>query len=918
MYLLQKIKGFTLIEAVMATGIFAIFVVGIFASLQFTLSLVHQSKVRIIANGILSEQMELIKNVSYENVGIINGIPNGVFERTTTIDRDGLLFEITRTIRYVDDPYDGLATDENNYDTYPGDYKFVQIEVICISCGQSKPILITAHIGPDIIETNPENGAAAIRVVDSTGNPISNAFVHILREGFDLVGEISLQDILSNLATRMVVVGNYAYLLDQDVLTIFDMGNMENIIVAGSLTHERLTSSRQIKVVGNYAYIATYYRLEIVDISNPLAPTLLGEGFEGTSSALFFSNFDVVGDFAYLTSSFYNSLNVVDVSNPAQPQLTQSFQDNDRFVGISAVRVVNDRAFVVTQETRSGNPARFEVLDISNPWWVEFVGDGVYPILSHSSANNHRMEIFEDRAYVISYGTHSLQIFNISDPTNIVVEGHVQDADMLAGPVDLSVVGQEVYVASYLGNSIVKVNIANPLNPAAVGEMKDNELLYGIRSLHVLGKYAYVLINPTGSDDRALRVFDISSIDIIDTTDNTGYLYVYNMPASVFSLKVWKDGHTEAFTIEPSESNLNPINPPLVVSPQTLTTYTLTIDPGATIVVNTVNVACELVGSVTFPFRGTRLIGQDPDVYMVDTTHTTDASGNKNILNEYWDMYWSEPRVMFLSNHTYAGMIPPPPISISSGETRRVTMVAEPNSQHSLWVLIERDAIYGNTIPIIPQGGVTTTLTGPNEYVESRKTGQGWWFVHFDGSMPNFLANMAFMSENVMMFGGSVSLWSSETIMSGYGESAMYTFPDEVRYHALSFGRTTSPSSTVRMQIATSNNPSESVWEFVGPDGTDRTYYMGNLTDMYVGHLGQKYFKFRVYFDRIDGADVPSISIIDMLYTEVCNPPGQAYFGNLSSGTYTVTVEKYNDFVEYEETFNISEKNYIRHTLTYE
>ncbi len=176
---MKKKKGFTLVEILVALGIFTIFAVGIYSGIQFVFKLVYNSRVRILETALLNEQVEGIRNLSFYDVGIVNGSPSGLLERTVTTTRNGIAFEITRTIRNIDDPFDGTAGGDPQ-DLSPADYKLVDVSIICQSCRQQVPVSVTTYIAPKYLEGDPTHGALFIEVFDANAQAVSGALVTIV------------------------------------------------------------------------------------------------------------------------------------------------------------------------------------------------------------------------------------------------------------------------------------------------------------------------------------------------------------------------------------------------------------------------------------------------------------------------------------------------------------------------------------------------------------------------------------------------------------------------------------------------------------------------------------------------------------------------------------------------------------------
>ncbi len=175
----QKQQGFTLVEILVSVAIFVLFALGIYGGIQFIFKIVYQSRLCILETGIINEQIELIRNISFYDVGIIQGNPSGVLERTVTTTRNGIPFTITRTIRNIDDPFDGTI-DGDPVDLSPADYKLVDIDIICDSCGQKTPFRMSTRVAPKYLEGDPDHGALFIEVFDANAQPVENALVHVV------------------------------------------------------------------------------------------------------------------------------------------------------------------------------------------------------------------------------------------------------------------------------------------------------------------------------------------------------------------------------------------------------------------------------------------------------------------------------------------------------------------------------------------------------------------------------------------------------------------------------------------------------------------------------------------------------------------------------------------------------------------
>lgn len=71
--------------------------------------------------------------------------------------------------------------------------------------------------------------------------------------------------------------------------------------------------------------------------------------------------------------------------------------------------------------------------------------------------------------------------------------------------------------------------------------------------------------------------------------------------------------------------------------------------------------------------------------------------------------------------------------------------------------------------------------------------------------------------------------------------------------------------TSVKFQIATNNN--NETWEFIGPDGTDSSYYLSSDENIWEGHDGSRYLKWRAYLQTEDPVKTPEIKDVSINYS---------------------------------------------------
>lgn len=106
-YLKIKQKGFTLLEIVITLGIMALTVSAIAQLYQTYLRLTADEKFKITATSLANQKIEIIRNLSYSNIGTLGGIPAGTIPQSELVNRNGYDFTVSTEIIYIDDPFDG-------------------------------------------------------------------------------------------------------------------------------------------------------------------------------------------------------------------------------------------------------------------------------------------------------------------------------------------------------------------------------------------------------------------------------------------------------------------------------------------------------------------------------------------------------------------------------------------------------------------------------------------------------------------------------------------------------------------------------------------------------------------------------------------------------------------------------------------
>jgi hypothetical protein len=323
---------------------------------------------------------------------------------------------------------------------------------------------------------------------------------------------------------RVAVSGDYAYVADWDSgLVVVDVSVDSLPAVVGSIAFTNRVDD--VAIQGDYAYLSNFSNLQIVDISNPAAPSLVGTL---TISGGYAVSVGVSGSYAYLGRVSTNrGFYVADVSNPYAPVLVGDIQG------------MNVYEFVVDGPLAYLCSGDFRIIDVSNPSAPQelvrvptggddvaisggyaFLGGGnvVIPDVQVVDLGVHetptpvgeytglslvlRIDVEGGLAYALgtiggnNWELHSLDMSMPSSPQvldSLTIENGTFDRGMdIDGGTVVFVMGDDLWIVDASTPSAMSVVSATPLDCCA-------------SDIKVEGSHVYI----TRSD--GLRVFDISS-----------------------------------------------------------------------------------------------------------------------------------------------------------------------------------------------------------------------------------------------------------------------------------------------------------------------------------------------------------------------------------------------------------------------
>jgi len=470
---------------------------------------------------------------------------------------------------------------------------------------------------------------------------------------------------------------------------------------------------------------------------------------------------------------------------------------------------------------------------------------------------------------------------NIDDPFDGMATGTAQVDN---APADYKLVEMSIICRQCAQSN--PVTLSTRVSPRGLEGASDNGSLF----VHVFDsqgldvKGADVDVTYNGS----------TTLNIQDTTDKDGMVKIIDTPTGTqaYDITVTKDEYSSDYTISPSVENPNPTKLPANVVSQRVTNISFAIDEYASLDINTIGNNCSAIGNASFNIHGEKIIGSNPTVYKLDEDLNTDASGDYIFSSIEWDKYH-----LSASGTPYdiSGTIPAHPFDITAGLDQDSYLILEPHTANSIWVLV-RDAA---TKQPLSTADVRLTST---DYDKTFQTSVGFLSqTDWSGGsgQTSYTNETQYFSDNGNIENndpaGDVKLdkLGGSYMSSGVLESSSFDFGSTTTYRNLILRPDSQPVSTsLKLQIATSNSSSLASWDFVGPDGTASSYYTNTSTLINSSHNGERYLRYKAYLDTNDTKETPTFSELIVTYTNGCTPPGQAFFNNLNSGTYSLEVSK--------------------------
>lgn len=482
-------------------------------------------------------------------------------------------------------------------------------------------------------------------------------------------------------------------------------------------------------------------------------------------------------------------------------------------------------------------------------------------------------------------------------------------------PADLTALTGDSYPTDY---KQVKMKVLN----TATGQITAFTTSVSPKGLETPSNTGVLQVQVFNSTGQPLSNIDVAitgisnGISLNVKTNAAGEWVQVGLPtgANAYHVVASKAGYSTDQTYPITVANPNPTNPDPTILAGVVTKVPLQIDLLSNLTIRTLDSLCQPLNGIGVQTVGAKTIGINPTVYKFNQTNTSGPAsfpaGQINYTNIEWDTYTPALTTATLQNYNIRGTSPIQKIDVLPGTSQTFSIILTPPSDNSMLVIV-KDAttnapLEGATVELqkggsFPQdyfgstGGsvwVQNDWSGGAGYADwSSSTPSTYWVADPDIYINNGSNDIQLEKLGNQYPTNATSTLTSSTYDTGTGASNFTTLTwTPISQEA---------STTLAMQIAANND--NATWQYVGPDGTDQTYYTVPGTNISSSLDSNRYVRYKVYLATSNNKKTPELSSININYVSGCFTPGQYLFDNItpSNGVayiLTVTLPGYQTF----------------------
>jgi len=281
--------------------------------------------------------------------------------------------------------------------------------------------------------------------------------------------------------------GDLVYYGVGNVFTITSFEDPANPFTAGSVILDDMVEDIVWKVSSGVTYaLVSGSSLNIIDVTNPLAPTLLST----TALSGYGEGLDVSGDYAYLTAGV-SGMEIIDISDPTNPTSVAVIAGGTASPWAEGINVSSPYVYL-------GNGGGLDIFDISDPTNAFLVGT-----LANTGWVQDAMPI-SNYVYVCvwSVGIDVVDVSTPSSPTLVTTLTNPKNADIMFD-------GNYGYIASR-EFGVTVIDVSNPGAPTTI-ETFDTD--------GIVRKVSYGAITMSGTPTGHIFAAEVSLLTAVNVSN---------------------------------------------------------------------------------------------------------------------------------------------------------------------------------------------------------------------------------------------------------------------------------------------------------------------------------------------------------------------------------------------------------------
>jgi len=439
----------------------------------------------------------------------------------------------------------------------------------------------------------------------------------------------------------------------------------------------------------------------------------------------------------------------------------------------------------------------------------------------------------------------------------------------------------------------VKLYIKN-VKTGAVKSFMTNAVPKGLEGLSSGGALSIQVFNAVGQPVSGATIHITNTkltpnINLTRTADANGNWIEVGLPDSgnSYNITATKTGYSSDQTYPVSTQNPNPTKSDATISNGQVTRIIFSIDLLSNLVFNTLNETCVPISGVGMEVLGSKLIGT-PNVFKFDNLYSSNTSGKISLNDIEWDNYTP---ALTGSSYMIYGSSPIQQVNILPGTNQSFNLILGPATANSLLVLVKDSStdnpIQGAKVDLENENGTVSGFTGGSILSQQDWSGGSGQTDLTDST--KYYQDDGNINNNEILTGLRLIKNGDSYVSSGSLESSTFdTGTDSTSYTTLTWQPTSQdPATTIKFQIAANND--KTTWNYIGPDGTNQTYYTVPATTIN-GLNNNRYVRYKVFLSTIDTSKTPVLTSVNINYISGCSAPGQIMFPSLQKTNYKATI----------------------------